>query len=133
MKDVAWIKWIASFDMEPLLSSVLKIGTGVSMALFAASLALHQWAGKAESGFGPNLQAKSVPLLILADLGQFDSPGFWSRLLLHLGVSVLLLIPYVRLLVSMIYFAWIERSWKHVVFTGFVLIIMTIGLFTNWV
>ncbi len=117
--------------MEPLISSILKFGIALSMALILASLGLHQWGAKVNAGFGPNLQAESIPLLISMDVKQYALPGFWTRFLLHLGVSVLLLIPYSRSLISFIYFAFVERSWKHAAFTAVVLIIITIGLLTD--
>lgn len=131
MKNIARIKWIASFDIEPLLSSILRIGTVLSMTLIIASLAVHQWGGEANENFGPNLQAKSIPAFIAIDLRQYGLPGFWTRFLLHLGVSGLLLTLYGRVLASLMYFAVIERSWKHAIFTAIVLVLLTLGLFTD--
>lgn len=132
MKDVARLKWIAGFDMESLISSVLRNGTALSMILILAGLAIQE-IGKTKGGFGPNLHARSIPQLILVDLNQTGLPEFWPRLLLYLGVSALLLTPYIRVVASMIYFAYVDRSWKHAIFTGVVLVILTIGLLTDLV
>ena len=132
LKDVAWAKRIANFDMESLISSILRTGMLSSTGFIFTGLIIG-WADQERASLGPNLKAKSVPLLILADLQQIGSPGFWPRFLIHLGVATLLLTPYVRVLASMAYFTWVDRSRKQVAFTGFVLIILTIILLTRLV
>jgi uncharacterized membrane protein len=48
-------------------------------------------------------------------------------LFMTLGVAVLILTPYVRVVASFIYFAW-ERNYKYVLITAFVLVILTVSL-----
>lgn len=132
MTRAAWLRWIATFDMEDLTSTLLRNGTVVSMGLIAASLlmqALGPWPGD----LGPNLKARSVPVLIVSDIHQLGTPGAGPRVLLHLGVAALLLTPYVRVLASLLYFAVVERSRRHALLTGLVLTILTIVLLTTWV
>ena len=131
-KDVARAKWIANFDMESLISLILRTGMLISLGFIFAGLIIG-WADQEHASLGPNLKAKSVPILILVDLQQIGSPGFWPRLFIHLGVSALLLTPYVRVLASMAYFTWVDRSRKQVAFTGFVVAILTIILLTSLV
>ena len=52
-------------------------------------------------------------------------------MLVNLGIAVLLLTPYVRVLMSMLYFVFVERNLKYALFTGFVLAMLTYGLFTG--
>lgn len=132
MKEVRRARWLATFDMESLLSSIMQNGMVVSMGLIVAALAVR-WMETGGAGFGSRLQANSIPSLILADLQEVDSPEFWPRLLIHLSVVALLLIPYVRVFASMVYFAAVERDRKHVWFTGFVLAVLTVVLFTTLV
>ena len=40
-----------------------------------------------------------------------------------------MLTPYVRVLVSILYFAFSERNWKYALFTGFVFSVLTFSLF----
>ncbi len=129
MKGVHRAKWIANFDMEPLISSILRTGMILSVILIFAGM-ITSWFLK-ENDFGPNLHAKSIPELLWIDLQQFHYPEMVPRLLIHLAVSVLLLTPYVRVLVSMLYFAFIENNWKYVAFSGLVLIILTVALLSN--
>ena len=53
------------------------------------------------------------------------------RMLVNLGIAALMLTPYVRVLMSMLYFALVERNRKYAVFTAFVLAMLTYGLFTG--
>ena len=130
MKHPTRALWLARFDIEPLLSATLRNGMVISLSLIAASLAVL-WFGKNPGDFGPPLHAQSIPALILADLSLTSSPAFWPMLLVHLGVAVLLLTPYARLVITLLYFMFVEPSWKRALFTGSVLVILTLILFTN--
>jgi uncharacterized membrane protein len=50
------------------------------------------------------------------------------RLLVNLGIAVLMLTPYVRVLASMLYFMLVERNLKYGLFTAFVLAMLTYSL-----
>ena len=47
-----------------------------------------------------------------------------------LGISILILTPYIRVIMSVFYFIW-ERNIKYVGITLFVLIVLTISLITH--
>jgi len=47
--------------------------------------------------------------------------------LMSLGVVILVLTPYVRVLMSVLYFAW-EKNTKYILITLFVLVLLTISL-----
>ena len=132
MKEAARAQWIANFDMESLVSSILRNGTLISMGLILASLTVG-WVTRGHGNLGPNLQARSVPFLILEGLEQMGAPGAWPHLLIRLSVAALLITPYARVLASMVYFTWVDRSRKQAFFTGFVLILLTIILLTTLV
>jgi uncharacterized membrane protein len=51
-------------------------------------------------------------------------------LIMVLGISILILTPYARVIMSVFYFIW-ERNLKYVGITLFVLIILTISLITH--
>jgi uncharacterized membrane protein len=51
-------------------------------------------------------------------------------LMMILGVSILILTPYIRVIMSVFYFTW-ERNIKYIGITLFVLIILTISLITH--
>lgn len=129
MKNVAREKWIANFDMENLVGAILTNGTILSMALVIGALVIRL-AEKTSFDFGPNIKAKSIPTLILTDFHRLGSAESLPQVLIHLSIAVLMLTPYVRILTSLGYFVFIERSRKHAMFAGFVFIVMTIILLT---
>ncbi|MGZ3606158.1 MAG: DUF1634 domain-containing protein, partial [Thermodesulfobacteriota bacterium] len=51
------------------------------------------------------------------------------RVMINMGIAVLMLTPFVRVLASVFYFAFAERNWKYTLFTGFVLGVLTYSLF----
>ncbi len=130
MNTVGKVQWLARFDLEPLLSAILRNGLLLSIGLVSVSLCM-QALGNAP-GDQHLLQAESLPLLIWADLHRAGTSGFWPRFLLDLGVVVLLLTQYVRVAISMVYFAYVERSKKHVLFSSVVLVILTVVLLTEF-
>ena len=132
-KNINRIKWLAGFDMEPLLSSIFLYGTILSVLLISSALVIHLRNGGMPINLGVSFHARSIPQLLINDLNRFERPHFWPQFLLHLGFSILLLTPYFRLVASMVYFGWIEKSWKHAAFTGFVLVLLMIGLFTTFI
>lgn len=132
MKRSNRVMWLARFDIEPILSSTSRNGLLLSVALVGAGLFI-QWVTRNPMPLGHLIRAGSLPLLILADFQHVDSPSFLPQLLTHLGIVVLISTPYLRVALSFIYFSWIERDLKHSLFTGLVLILLTILLFTNLV
>ena len=59
---------------------------------------------------------------------------FWNEysgdtavLLIVTGVIVLILTPFARIILSVVYFGW-EKNWKYVLITVFVLVVITVSL-----
>ncbi len=129
MKNVAHIRWLSKFDMEPLLGSVLATGILLSVLLLAAGL----WIGKflEHVPLAYQIQAISIPRLIQSDLCRQAAPNFWSRLLVDLGFSVLLITPYVRLFVTWLYLVFVKRQFKNSIFTSIALIFLGLVLFSD--
>jgi uncharacterized membrane protein len=65
---------------------------------------------------------------LLTDIRQLGAPDLRPRVLVNLGIGVLLLTPYLRVLASLVYFAIIEHDRKYTVFTAFVLAVLTYSL-----
>ncbi len=130
MKSVARIKWLSSFDMEPLISAILQNGMLLSAGLVAASLVIDK-VGRQRQVAEHVIQAVSIPVLISADLHRFWSPDFWSRLLMDSGVAVLLITPYVQLCVTTLYFTLVESRWTYALYAGITLAVLTAILFTT--
>ncbi len=128
MRDVARAKRIASFDMEDLVGSILRVGTGLSLSCIAAGVVLR-WTGMSQGTSADALQGTNVLHFIVADLHRVGSIRWWPALLVHGGLAVLLYTPYARVAASVLYFSFIQRSWKHALLTSLVLAALTYILF----
>jgi uncharacterized membrane protein len=53
--------------------------------------------------------------------------GGTAILLMISGVVVLILTPFIRIILSVVYFGW-EKNWKYVFITLFVLLVITLSL-----
>src|SRR5262249_56390748 len=74
------------------------------------------------------LVGHDVVQLLAADLAALGEGAVRPRLLVSLGIVALLLTPYLRVLASMLYFAFVEHDWKYTGFTAFVLLVLTYSL-----
>jgi uncharacterized membrane protein len=61
------------------------------------------------------------------DLFHAGPTGGKGIYLMTLGIAVLILTPYLRVVMSVVYFAW-DRNIKYVLITLFVLILLTLSL-----
>ncbi len=132
MKNPSRVTWLARFDVEPLLSAILMKGMWLSLALLMVSLVSHRTGGEWRETDNC-IFAKSLPSLLFVDLHHLGSLESWSRLCLDVAVSVLMLTPYLRVLVTMWYFQWVEPNRSQVLFATFVLAILTVALLTTLV
>jgi uncharacterized membrane protein len=114
--------------MEALVGLILLSGVLVSAAFLLVGLA---WRWAATGGFSFDYQIKGMNLFqfLAADLRQAWAGQLRPRLFVSLGIAVLLLTPYVRVLASMISFATVERNLKYTLFTAFVFFVLTYSLF----
>jgi len=114
--------------MESVVGYTLSTGVLLSLALIAVGLAWHRaiWG---TFQFDYTLPATSVGGFIVADVQQVATAAARPRLLVNLGIAVLMLTPYVRVLASMLYFMFVERNVKYSLFTAFVLATLTYSLF----
>ncbi|HLW63887.1 MAG TPA: DUF1634 domain-containing protein [Gemmataceae bacterium] len=116
------------FDMRTLVGWILLAGLLSSLALLiAGTIWQYLSAGKLEAEFkleGSDLYHYAV------SIARSALAGHWRpQTLIALGICVLLLTPYVRVLVSMLSFLFAERNLKYTLFTLFVLCVLTYTLF----
>ena len=119
-------------DMDTIIGFTLQIGVTLSLALITAGLVWHRlrW-GTWQWPPDYNLPATTVFGFLVADVEQATGQPARPRMLVNLGIAALMLTPYVRVLMSMLYFVFVERNAKYAVFTAFVLAMLTYGLFTG--
>jgi uncharacterized membrane protein len=118
----------AARNMDLLVGYVLIVGVLSSLVLLASGLVWH-WASAGTPRLDYDLAGTTVFGLVVTDVRQLAAGAWRARLLVNLGLAVLLLTPYARVLASMLYFAWVERNWKYTAFTAFVLATLTYSLF----
>ena len=124
MKSLKWAIRVSTFDHEPFIGSILRIGMLTSATFVLAGLT-GRWIARGQPGFEGTLEGTNVLGFLLADLRHAASIGRWPTLALHLGIATLLLVPYARTLASLWYFARLERNARYALFTGCVCVVMT--------
>jgi uncharacterized membrane protein len=110
-----------------IVGYTLLAGVLLSLGLITVGLAWH-WALYGTWQLDYVLPTTSVAGFIVADLTAMAGGSFRPRFLVNTGIVVLLLTPYVRVLLSMLYFLLVERDLKHTLFTAFVLATLTYSL-----
>jgi uncharacterized membrane protein len=115
-------------EMDVLVGYILLGGVLLSMALITAGLL---WKYIQSGGVrleyelaGMNLFQFVVSEIHLTALGQVR-----PRLLINMGIVVLMLTPFFRVLASVVYFLVVLKNWKYTLFTLFVLLVLTGSLF----
>jgi uncharacterized membrane protein len=116
-----------SFDMEKLVGYILVIGVLLSIALITAGLAWG-WVETGTLGAHYTVSGMTLSTFLISNLRQLTT-AFTYVLLINLGIAALMLTPFVRVLASVLYFAFAEHNWKYTAFTAFVLAVLTYSLF----
>ena len=114
--------------MDVLVSYVLLTGVVTSVILVILGLA-WRWLNTGQLGVDYRISGMNLFEFVIDDLRQVTSAEVRPRLLVSLGIAALMLTPYVRVLASLLFFAFAEHNRKYVVFTGFVLSVLTFSLF----
>jgi uncharacterized membrane protein len=112
--------------IDAVVSWVLRTGVVASVALVSTGIAWH-WIATGETRLHYTLTGTNVLGFAIDDIHAVFGDGFRPRALVNLGIAVLMLTPYVRVLASLVYFA-AERDWKYTVFTAFVFATLTYGV-----
>jgi uncharacterized membrane protein len=116
--------------LETAISYLLIIGVVLSLALETAGIAIFY---KSRGSLDILLQDKAMFiqgrdffsfLYQLFARGPMQNTGIF---LMTLGIAALILTPFVRVIVSALYFAW-KRDARYVLITAFVLVALTVSL-----
>ncbi len=116
------------FDMETLIGYILLIGVLLSVALLVIGF-VWRWERSGNLRFQHTLAGMNFFEFVLTSLRQMASHELRPRVMLNMGIAVLMLTPFVRVLASVFYFAFVLHNWKYTLFTGFVLGVLTYSLF----
>lgn len=113
-------------DIEGLIGSLLLAGLLASIGCIAVGLAWH-WAATGTLDVDQTLPATSLAAFLLADARTVASGHAGPRRLIDVGIGILLVTPYLRVVASMLYFLIVGNR-KYTVFTAIVLALLTWGL-----
>ena len=114
--------------MEIMVGYILQAGVLLSVVLLVIGLGWH-WLSTGQLGWDYSISGMNLFDFVFSELQSIFSATLRPRLFLNLGIAVLMLTPYVRVLASMLYFAVAERNWKYTIFTAFVFSVLTYSLF----
>jgi len=117
-----------SLTMDRIVGLTLFAGVTLSVLLLVSGL-LWQWVSTGHPTFRHNLPHAHFARFALGELTGTLRDGFTPARLVNLGIIVLMLTPYLRVVLSMVGFVFIERDYKYGVVTGFVGAVLTYSLF----
>jgi uncharacterized membrane protein len=114
--------------MDMLVGYILLSGVLLSMALIVAGLV---WRYIRTGGllFDYQLAGMNLFQFVVSEIQSALRGQLRPRLLVNMGIAVLMLTPYLRVVASVVYFSAVLRNWKYTVFTLFVLLVLTRSLF----
>lgn len=115
------------FDMETLIGYLLLAGVLLSVALILAGIIWH-WTTTGKLQFEYLMPKVNLFRFMMSDLQRLAT-GLGPRRLINLGIAALMLVPYLRVVASIVYFAAAERDWKYTLFTAIVCAVLTYSLF----
>ena len=119
-----------SHRMEGLIGYLLLAGVLLSVALILAGL-IWQFAASGRLRVEQALRGMNLAEFVCAEISAAASGRLRPAGLVNLGIIVLLLTPYLRVLASALFFAIAQRDWKYAAITGFVLAVLTYSLFLH--
>jgi uncharacterized membrane protein len=118
-------------DLDTLISYILAAGVLVSLAVEAAGLGYYASTESLEVDFTSRWQTSGNDFFAYAwgTLLTLEQ-GVTPLTLIALGIVLLMITPYLRVLASVVYFA-IARNSKYALISLFVLTVLTISLKTH--
>ncbi len=116
------------FKMDVLVGYILLIGVLLSIGLIAIGVIWH-YAATGRLGLQYSIAGMNLFHFVFHDFAEAAHPPLRPRLLVNLGIATLMLTPYIRVLASMLFFAFTERNAKYTVFTAIVFCVLTYSLF----
>lgn len=120
----------ATSIMDRVVGTTLLAGVVASVLCLGAGL-LWQWGSTGHLRFDYELPRTHFVGVLLSELSTMIQQGIHPHHLIDSGIILLLLTPYLRVILSMVYFVFVERNYKYGLITGFVGTILTYSLFLS--
>jgi len=118
------------FSMERLVGVILLGGVSLSVVCVGAGV-LWQWSATGHPRFDDALARPPIAGMAIHELTALVRDGLTPGRLVSLGILTLLFTPYLRVLLSLIYFVFVEKNYKYGLITGFVGAVLTTSLFLS--
>lgn len=115
-------------EMDVLVGYILLGGVLLSMTLIAAGL-IWKYVQTGGLRFDYELAGMNLFQFVVSEVHLAVLREVRPRLLINMGIAVLMLTPFFRVLASAVYFLVVLKNWKYTVFTLFVLLVLTGSLF----
>ncbi len=116
--------------MDLLIGYLLLGGVLATSALVTAGL-LWRYASTGQLSTTDAVSGMNLAEFVAYEFKLTAQGQVRPRLLINLGIVVLLLTPYARVLASVLYFGLGLKNWKYTLFTGFVLTVLSYSLFVR--
>ena len=114
-------------SIEVWIGTSLLTGVLASAAFLLVGLT-WRWVATGSPQFDYVLPRTNVLSFAREELTLSIHGGIRPRLFLNCGLLILLFTPYMRVLLSLLYFSFFERNWKYTLFTGIVFAALTYSL-----
>ncbi|MEM2237935.1 MAG: DUF1634 domain-containing protein [Candidatus Caldarchaeum sp.] len=114
--------------LETLLSSILMVGIVLSLIVLVAGLASYQLSAGSTIVLSEQYRVSAPSFLDY--LKNLPENGLGAKGLMAIGLSLLMLTPYARVVTSLVYFA-VKHDIKYLLITAFVSTVLTISLLTH--
>jgi uncharacterized membrane protein len=113
--------------MELLVGYILSGGVVLSMLCLVTGIA-WRWIATGSPGLDYQIKGMNLAGFCLQVFRQAAAGHFEAHLFVNLGIALLLLTPYIRVIASVVYFAFVERNIKYTFFTAIVCAVLTYSL-----
>jgi uncharacterized membrane protein len=118
------------FQIETFVGYILLLGLLGSVTLLLIGMS-WRWLETGTLQLDYSLGGMNLFRFMVAEMQLLTHGTISPRIIVSLGITVLLLTPYLRVLSSMLYFAIAEHDIKYTCFSGFVLAVLTYSLFLS--
>lgn len=117
-------------DIEALVGYILLAGLLISVALLLIGMSWYWWStGTLQLDY--TMGGMNLFRFMVAEMRLLLDGTIGPRMVVSLGITVLLLTPYLRVLASVLYFALAEHNIKYTCLTSFVLAVLSYSLFLS--
>ena len=128
MKRLKRIQQLTNFDPEPFIGSILRCGMLLSITLITVAC-VWQWRISGGQEFNGALEGTNILAFLLADFRNMTSTQARPRALLHVGIALLLMLPWIRIFATSWYFTRVERNGRYAWLTAAIGLILSYILF----